>query len=112
MGCGTRLAHAVTLLYWDLYSLVDSFDQLLRQRCGARTQHSEGTEIILVDRRMFAKEQDDRWHDVYIGNPVVLYHGADLFKIEFWQHRDCQSRVEALMYKREQAYAGYKAMQL
>lgn len=88
MGCGTCLAHAVSLLYRDLYSPVDSFDQFLGQRCGARTQHSEGTEIILVDRWMFAKEQDDRWHDVYIRNPVILYHGTDLFEIELWQHRD------------------------
>lgn len=99
MGCGTCFAQAVALLYWDFYSLVDGFDQLLRQRCSATIQHSEGTEIIIVDRRVFAKKQDDWWHDVCISDPVVLYHGADLFEIEFWHHGDSESNIEGLMYE-------------
>lgn len=89
MGGGTRFAQAVALLDWDLYSFVNGFDQLLCQRCSARIHHSEGAEVILVDRRMFAKKQDDRWHDVRIGDPVVLYHGADLFEIEFLHDGNC-----------------------
>lgn len=88
MCCGTRFAQAVTLLYWDLYSFVDSFDQLLRQRCCARTQHSKGTEIILVNRKMFAKKQNNRRYDVSIGDPVVLYHGTELFEFVFWHDGD------------------------
>lgn len=103
MAYGTRFAQAVALLYWDLDSPVDGFDQLLRQRCGTTTQHSEGTKVILVNCRMFAQEQDDRWHNVDKGDPVVLYHGADSFEIEFWHHGDRESTVEALKYETGQA---------
>lgn len=102
MGGGTCFAQAVALLYWDLYSLVDGFDQLLRQRRSARTQHSEGTEIITVDRGVFGKKQDDRWHDVRISDPVVLYYGTDLFEIEFWHDGDSESNIEGLMYESDQ----------
>lgn len=106
MGGGARFAQAVPLLDRELGSLVDCFDQLLRQRCCATTHHSEGTEIILVDSRMFAKGQHNRWHDVRIGDLVVLYHRADLFEIEFWHDGDCESTVDGLMYNTDQAWAG------
>jgi len=55
VGRGTRLTQTVALLDGYFQSLVDSFYEFSSQRRGPRIHHSQGTEVVFINNRMFGK---------------------------------------------------------
>lgn len=44
--------------------------------------HSEGGQVIFVDKRVFRKEQSHRWNDVRESASLLLNSDTELFQVE------------------------------
>lgn len=86
MRRGTCLAETVSLLDGHLKSCVHCLDEFLGQWRSPAVEHTEATEIILVDYRMLCKQQDYRRNHIHKGYLMGLNKGTELLYLELWHH--------------------------
>ena len=97
MGGGTCLTQTVPLLDGYFQSLIDAFYKFSSQRRGPGVQHSQGTEVVFIDNRVFSKKKHDWGHNIGEGDLLILDDGAKLFEIEFGHNGECNAGVHGLV---------------